>query len=225
MDNYCKDCGKKTKCQNSIRCRSCAAKEWHKGRILPITEKRRIWLNTFKHTSESKAKISEALRLQWENGTRHQNRKGTHCSEEHKENMSFSIKQYWDKVSYEERQKRIQKALTFSKIKPNKCEKFLETLLNKLFPEEYEWSGDGRIVVGGKNPDFTCVTGKNKFIELYGDRWHKGEDPQDRINIFNSYGYACLVIWEHELKEFNTIDRLIKFHQDLELPKRKFILK
>ena len=40
-----------------------------------------------------------------------------------------------------------------------------------------------------------------KLIELYGDYWHRGQDPQDRIDLFKDAGYECLVIWEHELNE------------------------
>ena len=38
-------------------------------------------------------------------------------------------------------------------------------------------------------------------MEFFGDYWHRGEDPQERINLFSRYGYKCLVIWEHELKQ------------------------
>jgi len=30
-------------------------------------------------------------------------------------------------------------------------------------------------------------------------RWHQGEDPQERIDLFKQYGYDTLVVWEKEL--------------------------
>lgn len=55
---------------------------------------------------------------------------------------------------------------------------------------------------------------KKKLIELFGDYWHKGEDPQDRINIFKKFGYDTLVIWESELKDINKVkNKVIKFNK------------
>lgn len=50
------------------------------------------------------------------------------------------------------------------------------------------------------NPDFK-VHGKKKGVEVFGSYWHKGEDPQDRIDLFKKAGYECLVIWENDLKK------------------------
>lgn len=69
-------------------------------------------------------------------------------------------------------------------------------------------------MINGKNPDFTNCNGKKKLIELFGDYWHKGEDPQDRINIFKKFGYDTLVIWESELKDINKVkNKVIKFNK------------
>lgn len=45
------------------------------------------------------------------------------------------------------------------------------------------------------------INGKKQFIELYGDYWHKGQDPQERIDFFRQYGFNTLIIWESELGE------------------------
>ena len=47
-------------------------------------------------------------------------------------------------------------------------------------------------------PDFLSTNGQRKVIEVFGDYWHKGEDPQGRIDAFAKLGFKCLVIWEHE---------------------------
>lgn len=73
----------------------------------------------------------------------------------------------------------------------NKLEKMLEELTGLQFV------GDGRLVIGGKCPDFW--DGGTKLVELYGDYWHRGQNPQDRIDFFDQRGYSCLVVWESEL--------------------------
>jgi G:T-mismatch repair DNA endonuclease (very short patch repair protein) len=37
------------------------------------------------------------------------------------------------------------------------------------------------------NPDFICDEEK-KVIEVYGDYWHRNDNPQDRINKFKKMG-------------------------------------
>jgi len=50
-----------------------------------------------------------------------------------------------------------------------------------------------------KNPDFK-LTGENKVVELYGDYWHRNDDPNDLIEQYNLLDIECLVIWESEWK-------------------------
>jgi len=92
---------------------------------------------------------------------------------------------------------------------PNKSEIFLSKVLDGLYPDEWRYVGDGQLFIDGKCPDFVNVNGQKKIIELFGDHWHKGENPQDRIDIFKPFGYDTLVIWEHELKNFKKLRRKI----------------
>jgi len=103
----------------------------------------------------------------------------------------------------------IQSVLKASHIKPNKKEVRLEKLLDRLLPADYKYVGHGEMVIGGKCPDFININGQKKIIELFGDYWHKGQDPQDRINIFKKYGYDTLVIWEHELEDESAVSKKI----------------
>lgn len=48
-----------------------------------------------------------------------------------------------------------------------------------------------------KNPDFK-VTGMNKVVELFGDYWHRNDDPNELISLFAEIGFECMVIWESE---------------------------
>lgn len=82
-------------------------------------------------------------------------------------------------------------------IHPNKPEMQFLALLKSVTPE-WEFVGDGKKIIAGKNPDFW--NGNHKLAELFGNYWHKGENPAERINLFRQYGYNTLVIWESELE-------------------------
>jgi len=87
---------------------------------------------------------------------------------------------------------------------PNKAEAKLEDLLDQ-HNLPFRFVGDGQLIIGGMCPDYANYNGAKQLIELYGDYWHKGDNPQVRIDAFKKYGYDCLVIWEHELRDESEI--------------------
>jgi hypothetical protein len=100
--------------------------------------------------------------------------------------------------------------------KPNKPEHQLNIILDELYPNQWEYVGDGKKIIYGKNPDFW--NGDHKLIELFGDYWHTTkarnyeETEEGRISFFKQYGYKCLVIWEHELKQpEQVVHKIIKY--------------
>jgi len=99
-------------------------------------------------------------------------------------------------------------------IKPNKLESRMIGLLDNLYPGEWKYTGDFSFTINGKCPDFVNCNGQKKVIELFGDYWHQGQDPQERINAFTPFGYSTLVIWEHEFKNMrrviNKIDEFMR---------------
>ena len=54
------------------------------------------------------------------------------------------------------------------------------------------------------NPDF-IIEGQKMVIELFGDYWHKGENPKDRIKEYDDVGYKCLILWESEIYDKTEI--------------------
>lgn len=98
-----------------------------------------------------------------------------------------------DPIVSEKRLKALQK-------RPTKPERILIKLI-KQFELPFEYTGNGKTIIGNKNPDFTDTLGLSKVIEVYGDYWHKDENPNNDINFYNRHGYGCLVIWEYELKK------------------------
>jgi hypothetical protein len=83
--------------------------------------------------------------------------------------------------------------------KPNKPESFLCKILDEMYPGQWRYTGDLSLIIDGKCPDFVNCNGQKKIIEFWGDYWHKGQNPQDRIDTFKPFGFDTLVIWEHEL--------------------------
>jgi len=130
---------------------------------------------------------------------------------------SCAMKLKWQNDEYKDRViKNLFKGLN---LKPNKPEKLLNKILQTMFPKEYEFVGDGKIILDGLNPDFINCNGQKKIIELYGDYWHnlpqRKETDRRRIKIYRNYGYKTLIIWEHELKEISKLqDKLEEFHYD-----------
>ena len=138
-----------------------------------------------RHTEEAKAKVSRA-------------NLGSHLSEETKARMSRSLVIRWQNSEFKER---AVKAILLASFRcPNKAEIYIGRVLENLYPGEWKYVGDGQLVIAGKNPDFVNVNGKKQIIELFGDYWHKGDIPEERISLFSQFGYKTLIIWERELK-------------------------
>lgn len=92
--------------------------------------------------------------------------------------------------------------------KPNKDETKLTEVLNEYFPNEWDYIGDGKLRINGKNPDF-----KHKYlpyiIESFGDHWHNPNENKSlkqhqtekgRIEFLANLGYKTLILWEKEIK-------------------------
>ena len=102
--------------------------------------------------------------------------------------------------------------------KPNKKEKILIDLINKN-DLPYEYVGDGKLIIGTKNPDFVNKK-QNKIIEFFGEYWHKKrarvyeETEKGRIEYFNKYNFNTLIIWENELKNLDLVIKKIKTYDE-----------
>jgi len=100
--------------------------------------------------------------------------------------------------------------------KVNKLELKLGSLISIACPREYKYTGNGKVIINGLCPDYTNRNGKKKVIEVFGDYWHNGENPQIKIDKYSEFGFDCLVIWEHELKEKSELElvKIIKEFND-----------
>ncbi len=107
--------------------------------------------------------------------------------------------------------------------RPNNFESdFFEEIVKIISGLSY--TGDNNFFVKEKNPDFVIFEGEGqvtKCIDLFGDYWHKGEDPSGRIAYFKNEGFNLLIIWEHEwnVDRGKVIDR-IRDWMPLPVPKK-----
>lgn len=96
--------------------------------------------------------------------------------------------------------------------KPNKSELRLLALLNKNFPSQWKYVGNGKVWLGHRCPDFMNVDGKKQLIELFGIHWHNALSSGERTEYFKQFGFDTLVIWEEELKsEVALVKKIKKF--------------
>ena len=130
---------------------------------------------------------------------------GHHHTDDWKEKRAELVKGWWRDENY--RNKTVKSILRSLCKRPNKCEILLLSILDRLFPGEFKYVGNGQFILGGKCPDFMNVNGKKVLVELFGDHWHKGEDPRVRINFFRKYGYKTVVVWERELRDVEKLNK------------------
>jgi 8-oxo-dGTP pyrophosphatase MutT (NUDIX family)/intein/homing endonuclease/2'-5' RNA ligase len=88
----------------------------------------------------------------------------------------------------------VARQMAVRNVGQNKLEKVFEPLARTY---GFRFVGDGQLVIGGRGPDFW--DGGTKLIELYGDYFHSGQDPQNRLDHFAKHGYETLVLWESEV--------------------------
>lgn len=165
----------------------------NKGRKMPIAVRKKISERNIGRKSPDSVRKAVALANKnrvWKQSSR--------------DSISKKFKEYWKS---EEFVKKIQESRA---IKPNKPEKKILNLLDRIYPNEWKYTGDFSFMVDGKSPDFTNCNGKKLLIEHYGTYWHRGDDPEDRKAIFRKFGYRTLVIWENELKDSIALETTIK---------------
>lgn len=155
------------------------------------------------HSNEHKLLIGLATKKRWQS-LEYRNR--LKHSEARKQRSSELMIRLWQNQEYAI--KVSAKTLKSNREnRPNKPELKLLSLLESNFPGDWRYVGDGSFWIGGRNPDFLS---NKRVIELFGDYWHKGENPKDRIDYFRAYGFETLVIWESELSNPANVEDSIK---------------
>ena len=97
-----------------------------------------------------------------------------------------------------------------ARTKPTKPELQLLLLLNKYFPNQFKYVGDGQVIIGGRCPDFINVNGCKLVIEMLGVYWHPLFDGAIKQNHYKQYGFSCLSVWEDELDNERVVVRKVR---------------
>ena len=115
-----------------------------------------------------------------------------------------------------DRTRSIKKTASFwnrlARQEPNNAEMTLFGILCYM-GLEYRYTGNGQFILMGKCPDFVHVKNRN-IIEFYGERWHRPEEEQQRIDLFARSDYQVLIVWQRELSPRNRkrlYNRLLEF--------------
>lgn len=87
---------------------------------------------------------------------------------------------------------------------PNKPE---SALLELLRPLGFEYNSTR--IIGGLVPDFIHKK-DSKIVEMFGDYWHRNDNPKQKQAIYHRQGYRCVIIWEHELADPKAVLRKVK---------------
>ncbi len=153
-----------------------------------------------KHTPEAIAKIKAA-------------RANQVFTVEQLARRKLSCKMAWDKLSDEDKDRRIKACIAGNNRKPTKPEHRLWGILNSVFPNEWQYTGNGSVILNGRNPDFVNTNGKKLIIELFGTYWHgrkvTGNTPDKEVQLrreaYAQFGYNTLIIWENELTDHEKV--------------------
>jgi very-short-patch-repair endonuclease len=180
-----------------------------------------------KHSEETKRKISLSAKgkpsyVRTLESLKKSSESHKNPSEEILNKMRKRQKSLWENDQY--RQKQLTSIFKGQRVTPNKLEILLGDMLDSMYPNHWKFVGDGQVIINGKCPDFININGQKKIIELFGDYWHKDQDPQDRKDIFKPFGYKTLVIWESELKKRKSLVKC-KIHRFMKEGKQGSIIK
>lgn len=113
-------------------------------------------------------------------------------TELHRKKLSKAQKLNWQDEEYAKEQ--IKSIFN----KPTRPERIVNQIcrLNNLF---FNYVGDGKLWVKGKNPDFINKK-DNKIIEVNGEHWHQDRSRDRRkLYAYSISGFKTLTIWQRKL--------------------------
>lgn len=171
------------------------------------------------NSPENRAKQSAGQRNLWASDPEFRQRQSVRMKEGRNKpsvraKMSAALRKRW--ADPQKRNELARCAMRGQKRKPNNPECAVLDVLDRYFPTQWRYTGDGSVILGGLNPDFLNVNGRKLIIEVFGDYWHTKkvrryhETEQGRVEAYRKYGFDTLVIWERETKCEGTILKKVK---------------
>ena len=132
---------------------------------------------------------------------------GREMSEEAKNLIAEKARERWSDPVF--KQKALELWAASMHMRPTQPELYVQATLDEPFPGEWEYTGDGRVWLDGRNPDFMNVNGKKQVIEVFGMFWHEESEEAERIAHYKKLGFDCLVVWEYDtLNEDQVVDAI-----------------
>lgn len=147
-----------------------------------------------KHSEESKRLMSERKsELYWADPERQARRK-------------TAMQKLTQDPAYQEKMRQVTKRAYAEGRRSTATFSELELLIAPILETVgYRHTGDGGFFVTGSDvtrcPDFKR-RGKKQVLELFGDYWHLGDDPEVTVAWYKEAGYDCVVVWESDLPAF-----------------------
>lgn len=116
--------------------------------------------------------------------------------QKNKKKASERLKKNWENEEF--REKAIKASLKATRKRPTSYE---EKVINisTLYNFPFEYVGDGKVIVGKKNPDFIETSGNKLIIETYCNYWHEEDYEENRSKTFKKYGYNTLFLNDIDL--------------------------
>lgn len=120
-----------------------------------------------------------------------------------------TMKELWQDPQY------ISRVFKGLNAKPNKLEKKVDKILQKLVPGAFRYNGDFScgVVLAGLVPDFVNVNGKKIVIEVFGANYHDEKVMREKFKdtlswkrtefgrkaIYSQLGFDCIILWDYDL--------------------------
>lgn len=185
-------------------------------RNMPVEERQERSRKSF-NSDEANRKSAESTRRYWANRTEEERRQLTkHLRDASvRERAADSVRDLFAGMPEGERKERarmsfaspeaILKSARTNARPPSEPEWFMGLYLERNFPGEWVYNGDGNrgIIIGGRIPDF--VNRDKKMVgEVFGEYWHDRNyfpntmTPEQRIGHYRKFGYECIVVWDYE---------------------------
>lgn len=98
-------------------------------------------------------------------------------------------------------------ALLGAKQTNNRINKIEKEAYRTLIQYGFRYVGDRSLWLRFKDGTHKCPDFINNdmkiIVEVYGDYWHKNDNPEGIINKYKEIGWKCYVFWEHEIMKEN----------------------
>ena len=133
-------------------------------------------------------------------------------SRERRSQQAEAMVKVWKDDEYKDRV--MAKTMKSAQISPNLSETIVGNMLNEFFPNQWEYVGDGKLIIGGKNPDYVHNNGSKLAIECFGTYWHNPklnkklkyhQTAEGRVEFLANYGYRTLILWERDIKSLPNV--------------------